>query len=186
MGAPGGHRPLAEALGLDAAAVERLCVYLDLLAAWNERTNLTAARTAAARVDLLVRPVAPLAPRIAAGTLLDIGSGNGSPGLVLAALRPDVRATLLEPRARRWAFLREAARAMGLEVDVRRERHDEYGGPPAATVTVRALRLPAPDLAELVAPGGRLVVMGAAPPAHPDLIPEDWGIADTHAYRRRG
>jgi len=185
LGAPGEHQPLVAGLGLDPAAHERLSRYLDLLASWNERTNLTAARTATARVDLLVRPVAAVAQRIAAGTLLDIGSGNGSPGLVLAALRPDVQATLLEPRRRRWAFLRDAARAMDLAVEVRRQRHHEYDGPPATTVTVRALRLPPAELAPLVAPAGRLLVFGPPPPAHPELIPEDWGLPGVHAYRRR-
>jgi len=169
---------------VDPAASERLSVYLDLLAAWSERTNLTAARTAAARVDLLVRPVVPFAPRLASGTLLDLGSGNGSPGLVLAALRPDLQATLLEPRMRRWAFLREAARAMGLAVDVRRQRHDEYDGRPATTVTVRALRLPPEEMAPLVAAGGRLIIFGTAPTPHPDLAAEDWGPG-LHAFRRR-
>ncbi len=185
MGAPGEHLALAAGLGLDPSAAERLSRYLDLLASWNERTNLTAARTAAARVDLLVRPIAALAQRLAAGTLLDIGSGNGSPGLVLAALRLDVQATLLEPRMRRWAFLREAARAMDLAVDVRRQRHDEYDGPPASTVTVRALRLPPEEIAPLVVPGGRLLVFGAAPPAHPDLAAEDWGRPGVHVFLRR-
>jgi hypothetical protein len=60
---------------------------------------------------------------------------------------------------------------MEMEVDVRRERHDEYAGPPADTVTVRALRLPAPDLVRLAAPGGRVLVLGAAPDHHPLLRP---------------
>jgi 16S rRNA (guanine527-N7)-methyltransferase len=183
--APGERQALVAGIGLGAEAASRVATYLDLLAAWSGRVNLTAARSDAARFDLLVRPIALLAPRLAAGTLLDIGSGNGSPGLVLAALRPDLQATLLEPRMRRWAFLREAARAMGLAVDVRRQRHDEYDGPPAATVTVRALRLPAAELAPLVEPGGRLLVFGAAPGPDPALMPEDWGLPGVHAYRRR-
>jgi 16S rRNA (guanine527-N7)-methyltransferase len=185
LDAPGEHLSLAAGLGVDPAAAERLSRYLDLLASWNDRTNLTAARTAVARFALLVRPVAPVAARLPAGTLLDLGSGNGSPGLVLAALRPDVRATLLEPRMRRWAFLREAARAMDLAVDVRRQRHDEYDGPPTAIVTVRALRLPPEEIAPLVARGGRLLVFGAALPAHPELAPEDWGLPGVHVFRRR-
>lgn len=184
MAAPGEHSSLAAGLGVDPASADRLARYLDLLAAWNERTNLTAARTPGARVDLLVRPAVPVAARLATGTLLDVGSGNGSPGLVLAALRPDVRATLLEPRQRRWAFLREAARAMDVAVDVRRQRHDEYDGPPTATVTVRALRLPPGEIAPLIAPGGRLIVFGAAPTAHPELVPEDWGQLGVHVFRR--
>jgi len=104
---------------------------------------------------------------------------------VLAALRPDLQATLLEPRMRRWAFLREAARAMDLAVDVRRQRHDEYDGPPAATVAVRALRLPTGEIAPLVARGGRLLVIGAALPAHPELAAEDWGLPGVHVFTRR-
>ena len=181
---PGRHPSLARDLGVDARVAERLSLYLALLASWNERTNLTGARTTAAQVELLLRPVAPVAPRLARGTLLDVGSGNGSPGLVLAALRPDVQATLLEPRMRRWAFLREAARAMGLEVDVRRQRHDEYDGPPADTVTVRALRLPPEEMVPLVTPGGRLIVFGAEPSAHPQLSAEDWGLHGVHVFRR--
>ena len=175
---------LAVRLGIDPAAAERLARYLDLLGSWSARVNLTAARTEEARIDLLLRPALAVAPLVGPGRLLDVGSGNGSPGLVLAALRPDVHAVLLEPRQRRWAFLREAARAMGLEADVRRERHDQYRGPSAETVTVRALRLPAEELAALVAPGGTLVVMGTPLGGHPDLAPIP-APAGAHAYRRR-
>jgi 16S rRNA (guanine527-N7)-methyltransferase len=128
--------------------------------------------------------VVAVARRVAPGTLLDIGSGNGSPGLVIAALRPDVKATLLEPRGRRWAFLREASRAMGLTVDVRRQRHHEYDGPPADTVTVRALRLPPGEVLPLIAGGGRWIVLGAHPPGHPELMAEDWGLPGVHAFVR--
>jgi hypothetical protein len=73
------------------------------------------------------------------GRLIDVGSGNGSPGLVLALLRDDLEAILLEPRARRWAFLREATRAAGRgDVEVLRRRHDQYEGPPAPGWSSRA------------------------------------------------
>jgi 16S rRNA (guanine527-N7)-methyltransferase len=138
--------------------------YLDLLAAWSRRTNLTAAATPGRRIEVLVAPVLPALPRLAQGRLLDVGSGNGSPGLVLALLNPRRPVTLLEPRARRWAFLREAVRATGLEnVVVLKERHDTYTGPPAANVTVRALRLALPTLGPLVEKGGRVLVFGPAP-----------------------
>jgi 16S rRNA (guanine527-N7)-methyltransferase len=114
-------------------------------------------------VRLLVAAVMPAAGLPAAGTLVDVGSGNGSPGLVLALLRDDLEVTLLEPRARRWAFLREAARAAGRPVRVLRFRHDSYPGPPARTVTLRAVALPLAELAPLVAPGGRLLVFGRRP-----------------------
>jgi 16S rRNA (guanine527-N7)-methyltransferase len=137
------------------AGLER---YLDLLAAWSARVNLTGAATPADRVALLVGDVLPAAPLLRPGRLIDVGSGNGSPGLVLALLRPELPVALLEPRQRRWAFLREACRAAGRpDVEVRRQRHDQYDGPRAATLTVRALDLPLASLAPLVEEGGRVL-----------------------------
>ncbi len=145
--------------------MSRLAVYLDTLAAWSRRVNLTGARTPEERVRLLVADVLPAVPLPAAGSLLDVGSGNGSPGLVLALVRDDLDVVLLEPRARRWAFLREAARAAGRSLRVLRLRHDGYEGPAAQTVTLRALAVPLGELAPLVVPGGRVVVFGGRPQA---------------------
>jgi 16S rRNA (guanine527-N7)-methyltransferase len=180
-----GPDALAADLGVPPEAAARLARYLDLLEAWSARVNLTGARTRAERIDLLLRPAVAVAPQVRPGRLLDIGSGNGSPGLVLAALCPQAAVTLLEPRQKRWAFLREAARAMALVVDVRRERHDQFPGPPAQTVTVRALALPAGDLAALLLPGGRLLVLGSPPAPHHGLAPEPPPAPGVHSYHRR-
>lgn len=172
------HGPALEALGLAEPVVSRLDAYLRLLSAWNRKVNLTAARTTAAQVELLIRDVLPLASLLAPGGLIDVGSGNGSPGLILATLSPERPVTLLEPRTRRWAFLREAARAVGRpDIHVLRLRHDEFAGPPMANVTVRALRLPAPELARLLAPGGRIFVLGAVPSESEGFLLRTQGIA---------
>ena len=148
--------------------------------------NLSGARSPEARVAILVAPVLAVAPLLDPGLLLDVGSGNGSPGLVLAVLRPDLPVTLLEPRQRRWAFLREAARAVGRpDVDVRRMRHDGYGGPPAQTVSLRALALPPGELVPLVAAGGRVVSWGPAPPADERFRAEPSPVPGVHLRRRR-
>jgi 16S rRNA G527 N7-methylase RsmG len=144
--------------------VDALERYLDLLAAWSGRVNLTGATTPADRVGVLVAPVLPALPLLGPGGLLDVGSGNGSPGLVLSLLEPGRAAALLEPRAKRWAFLREAARSAGRpDVRVLRQRHDGYAGPPAGNVTVRGLRLPLSALEPLVEDGGRVLVFGTRP-----------------------
>jgi len=129
----------------------------------------------------------PLAPLLEPGRLLDVGSGNGSPGLVLAALRPDLRVTLLEPRQRRWSFLREAVREIGRrDIEVLRLRHDEYRGARVENVSIRALRLPSAELVGLLVPGGRLLVLGREPAAHPDLeAVGGTALAGVHWRRRR-
>jgi 16S rRNA (guanine527-N7)-methyltransferase len=180
------HRPHLEARGLVGAAADRLERYLDLLAAWSARLNLTGARTPAARVSLLVAPILPAVPLPAPGPLIDVGSGNGSPGLVLALLRPDLQATLLEPRQKRWAFLREAARAAGRpDVHVLRARHDQYVGAPASTVTLRALALDPVALTRLVAPGGQVLRFGPPGAAGPGWTRSAAGDS-VWAYRRHG
>ncbi len=180
------HERLLGDLGLKPEAVTTLGRYLDLVAAWSPRVNLTGARTPAERVAILVAPVAPVAALLERGPLLDVGSGNGSPGLVLAALRPDLPVTLLEPRQKRWAFLREAARILGRpDVVVRRTRHDDHAGPPAQTLTLRALTLPLETLAPLLVPGGRLLVWGPPLAATADFIAEPSPAPGVQALRHR-
>ena len=98
--------------------------------------------------------------------LLDVGSGAGFPGLILAALHPERPVTLVEARERKAAFLAEAARELELPlVRVVRDRFDvELAAGLAGAVecaTIRGLRLPEATMARLIQglPGeGRLVV----------------------------
>jgi len=137
--------------------------FLDCLLRWSSTINLTGATTREQAHATLVLPILG-AEALLAGQVIDVGSGNGSPGLVLATLRPDLHFTLLEPRAKRWAFLREAARDMGVEnVTVLRERSDRHAGKPGDTITMRAVGLDPRTLLPLLAPGGRVLVFGGPP-----------------------
>jgi hypothetical protein len=88
--------------------------------------------------------------------------------------------TLLEPRQKRWAFLREVARGSA-SVRVARARHDEYDGPPARTLTLRALSLPLSELGPLVEPECRLIVFGLRPEPEAPFHPEPVGPARRHS-----
>jgi 16S rRNA (guanine527-N7)-methyltransferase len=182
---PDAHEEALAGLGLGEGPSGGLVAYLDLLADWSRRVNLTGARSAAERVATLVAPVLPLVAFVVPGPLLDIGSGNGSPGLVLAILRPDLEITLVEPRLKRWAFLREAIRVAACRrVRVFRGRHLEWPGPPAETVLLRALALPLRELRALVRPGGRVLVLGRAPAPAPGFEAEPGPGPAVHAFRR--
>jgi 16S rRNA (guanine527-N7)-methyltransferase len=100
--------------------------------------------------------------------VIDIGSGAGLPGIVLAIARPDLQITLLEPMLRRTTFLEVVAADLGLDdVDVRRARAEDLTRPRlrADIVTARAVapvaRLGALS-APLLRPGGQLLAIKGA------------------------
>jgi 16S rRNA (guanine527-N7)-methyltransferase len=92
---------------------------------------------------------------------LDIGSGGGFPGLVIAVLakeaKPKLKITLVESDGRKSTFLREATRALGLKVDVITERVESLPSLQADVLSARALA-PLKDLLPFaiqhLAPGG--------------------------------
>lgn len=112
---------------------------------------------------------AALGELIAPGaTVIDVGSGAGLPGIVLAVARPDLAITLLEPMERRVTFLVEAVARLELEgVVVRHGRAEESAGSlaPAQVVTARAVA-PLDRLAGWCLPltdvGGRLLAIKGA------------------------
>ena len=96
------HDKRLEALNVTPAAIPAVQKWLDLLAEWNARMDLTAARTEDERIDLMLADALALAPRIAEGArVVDVGTGAGAPGLALALLRPDLETTLVEPLTKR-------------------------------------------------------------------------------------
>lgn len=101
------------------------------------------------------------------GTVGDVGSGAGLPGIVLAIARPDVQVVLIEPMERRIAWLSEQKDALGLaNVSVVRARAEEVRlETPLDQVTARAVsafRKLIPLTAPLVRDGGELVLMKGA------------------------
>ena len=104
-----------------------------------------------------------LARLVGPGTLADIGSGAGFPGLVVAIMRPDVACTLIEPLGRRATWLEDEAGRLGLQnVTVLNQRAEEVLGQRYGFVTARAvsaLKTLIPLVVPLVRPGGELVLM---------------------------
>lgn len=121
---------------LDPSVVDAFGIYLDHLVAWGTRMDLTAARTAEELVDLSFADALVIAraecrrPGGAGARWVDVGSGGGAPGLPLFLLLreawPGFRGALVEPRAKRVAFLRSCVGALGLAdaVDVVRARSE--------------------------------------------------------------
>ena len=100
-------------------------------------------------------------------SLIDLGSGAGLPGIVLAMLLPDVTVTLLEPMARRVTFLQECVAVLGLgNAEVRRARAEDVAGQLAADVVIARAVAPMYKLAGLAAglarPGGLVLAIKGA------------------------
>ncbi|CAN5445016.1 16S rRNA (guanine(527)-N(7))-methyltransferase RsmG [soil metagenome] len=96
---------------------DQLEALVHTLGRWQKAINLVGKTTLGSiwtRHILDSAQLLPLMPR-EAKTLVDLGSGAGFPGLVLAALRPSLAVTLIESDARKGAFLGEASRRMGLK-----------------------------------------------------------------------
>lgn len=131
---------LQRRLGLDDAVRARLEAYVGLLVKWQARINLVAPATLP---DVWIRHVLDSAQLFAhmagrEGPVLDLGSGAGFPGLVLAILgRGDI--TLVEADRRKAAFLQEAARITDAPVTVAACRIEALQPIRAGIVTARAL-----------------------------------------------
>lgn len=119
-------RKLLEPFGLDLSStqVDQILAYLQLLLRWNAKINLTAIRDPEECVTRHFGESLFLARHYQLhGDLLDVGSGAGFPGLALKIVFPGISVTLLEPVAKKRAFLKEAVRACGFsQVLVRSER----------------------------------------------------------------
>src|SRR5262245_11319609 len=133
---------------VDAATLSRLHRFLELLTVWNRRIHLTGERDVEVLASKHVADSLVPVPRLPqTGLVIDIGSGGGFPGLVLACARPDLDMLLVESRRRPASFLAEAARTVPLpNVRVAVRRAEELPKDPAvagsASVAVsRALRL---------------------------------------------
>jgi 16S rRNA (guanine527-N7)-methyltransferase len=171
------RRARAAGVSLDAVLVQGLETYYQLLAKWNAKINLTAFRLTPDGDDqaidrLLIEPV--VAARYVhdnARTLLDAGSGGGSPAIPLRLASPQLALRMVEVKTRKAVFLREAVRALNFRnVDVETSRFEELLSRPELheafdLVSIRAVRIETRTLNTLQAflkPGGRLMLFRGA------------------------
>ena len=105
------------ALGLDAAATDKLARYAELLLEKNKVMNLTAITAPRDVATLHLLDCAALAAQLdlSGKRVIDVGTGAGFPGMVLAILTPDARFTLLDSLGKRVDFLREVCEQLGLK-----------------------------------------------------------------------
>jgi 16S rRNA (guanine527-N7)-methyltransferase len=175
----GNEEAFREALGKEAAAwaipceppqIDAITRYGSLLLTWTARINLTGAVSLEDLAAEHLPDSFALASRLRdAGTsrAIDVGSGGGLPALPLAILCPELSIHLLEPIAKKAAFLRTAVRELGLggRVTVDTKRAQTLVPSDFDVALSRATLAPKPWLAlavDLVRPGGRVFVLASA------------------------
>ncbi len=144
---------------------EQLEIYEALLLRWQKRANLVSEASLTRLWTRHFLDSAQLGPLLACDSdthIVDIGSGAGFPGLVLAILDRSRRISLVEANAKRCAFLREVAHATG------------------SAVSVIEGRLETPAVQARLAPAGRVVARACAPLR--DLLDLVFPILDSHTY----
>ena len=165
-----------QAAGVPGDLAVRLAVYAQLVLDANRRVNLTGAKDGAAFAAHIADALTLQDDVV--GPLIDVGSGNGLPGIPLA-LTTLVRVTLLEPIKKRAAFLSFMLDALALDGEVVAERAEEAARDPLyrerfATATARAVAS-APTVAELTVPflvsnGRALLQRGSLEPAERNAV----------------
>jgi 16S rRNA (guanine527-N7)-methyltransferase len=108
-------------LGIDLppGTAGRLVAYATSLWAWNERLNLTRHTDVSRFVSRDIGDTTALIPHLAHGErVLDVGTGGGVPGVILAILRPDLRVELSESVAKKARAVAEIVREAGLVIPV--------------------------------------------------------------------
>jgi 16S rRNA (guanine527-N7)-methyltransferase len=137
--------PHAAPSGAPTPPTDSLRNFLDQVVTWNRKVDLTAARSPEELVDLYLADALVIAANARHTSWVDIGTGGGAPGVVLALLRPELQLTLVEPRAKRTAFLRNSLALLGIDsAQVVRARSEELESDGFETAVSRAT-LPPPE-----------------------------------------
>jgi len=154
------------ALGEDPAAhpCAKYLAWIELLVKWNRAYNLSGIRAPARILTHHVLDSLAVRPFVAGTRCLDVGSGAGLPGFILALSLPDTHWVLLDSNRKKCRFLNQAVLELAPgNVEVAPVRAEAYRpDAPFATITCRALctlRDFRAMTAHLLAPGGRLLAL---------------------------
>ena len=179
----------AQALGivLSGEQVALLHRYLDLLEKWNSAFNLTAVRGRnAMEVEHILDSLA-IVPHINAGPVLDVGTGGGLPGMVLAIARPEWQYLLVDSNGKKTRFLKQAVHELGLRnVDVQQSRVEDLALAPLPALIVSRAFASLPDMVQgcraLFERGAQLLAMkGVRPDDEIAALPADAKVAQVVA-----
>jgi len=170
-------------LDVSPAQQDKLMDYLALMFKWNAVYNLTSLRDPMQMVTHhLLDSLAAVPAFAAARNVLDVGSGGGLPGIVLAIVRPDMKVSMIDTVHKKTAFLTQVKAELGLaNVTVYTARVEQLQvSDKFDVITSRAFA----DLSDfvnwsshLLADGGRYIALkGVAPKDEQERLPAEWKV----------
>lgn len=171
-------------LDVSPAQQDKLMDYLALMFKWNAVYNLTSLRDPMQMVTHhLLDSLAAVPAFVTAHNVLDVGSGGGLPGIVLAIVRPDMNVSMIDTVHKKTAFLTQVKAELGLvNVTVYTARVEQLQvSDKFDVITSRAFA----DLSDfvnwschLLADGGRYIALkGVAPKDEQERLPLEWKVA---------
>jgi len=156
----------AEQLGIvvSEGQVAQLSAYLRMLEKWNTAYNLTAIKDPLEMVGLHILDSLAIYPHLRGDRFIDVGTGAGLPGMVLAIQNPDIFVTLLDSNGKKTRFLSQVKLQLGLKnIEVVHSRVDAYspeqGFDGVLSRAFASLKDMTDNAAHLVAEGGRFWAM---------------------------
>ena len=175
-------------LGLELSphVQSQLQYYMAALQKWNAAFNLTAIREPREIVIKHLLDSLTVLPHLRANTLLDVGTGAGLPGLVLAIVKPELQVDLLDSNSKKTRFLRQMVAELGLKnVKVHHARVEQANLPPQMQVISRAFSSLSDfnlGCRHFLADDGVLLAMkGQFPQAEIDELPADVQVIESIA-----
>jgi len=174
----------AMGLALESGCVSQLVAYVRLLEKWSRTHNLTAVRDPQEMVSRHLLDSLAILPYLQGPQVIDVGTGAGLPGIVLACARPDLHFTMLDSNRKKLAFVRQAVHALNLRnVSVVAARAEEFRtGRPFDTLVSRAFAS-IPDMlaacGHLAGPESRFLAMkGVLPREELAQLPPSFQVID--------
>ena len=171
-------------IALPEQAAEQLLAYVALLVKWNKAYNLTAVRDAEQMVIRHLLDSLSVLPMVAKQDMLDVGSGGGMPGIILAICNPETYYTLLDSNGKKTRFLQQVKTQLQLSnVEVIQSRAENYS-PPELFDRIISRAFTALDnmidwCGPLLSEQGLFVAMkGTYPEPEQKPIPAGWEVKD--------
>lgn len=173
-------------LPTDASLAQRLDRYVELLLQWNRAYNLTAITDPAEIRSKHLADCLAVMPHVRCERLVDVGTGAGLPGLLLAAAGACRSALLIDSAGKKVRFVKAAAQELGLAgAEARHARVEQVPAADGGDVVISRAYASLADFVasagHLCLPGGRMLAMkGVLPSAEIDALPAGWAARAVH------